>query len=78
MQVLEERGRSNGSPPTGEVEIALCRLLDMAGFNQQRIAALFGCNQGRINECVKGTNAYEGLDEVRWTFRVGNRRLDWQ
>ena len=75
MRVQDERGRSNGRAPTGKTEIAVVRMLRNIGFNEQRVAALFGCNQGRISECFKGTAAYEGV-KVPWVFATMDDKLE--
>ena len=68
IRVSRQR-KSDDDRPTGDVEIAVCRMLVKIGFSQHRIAALFGCNQGRINETHKGT------DPVEWCFRVGSQSI---
>lgn len=45
--------------PSGELEIAIVKLLIAVGFQHKRIAALFDCNQGRIAEISKGHKGAE-------------------
>jgi hypothetical protein len=73
IKVQDQRGRDD-ERPTGDTEQALCRILAEVGFSQQRIAALFGCNIGRINETINKSHPKCDKD-VGWTLQIGEKRI---
>lgn len=75
LTLSEERINSQMSEsPTGDLEIAIVKLLLDIGFQHKRIAALFDCNQGRIAEIATGKKGTGVGYEFRILEDCGNGR----
>jgi DNA-directed RNA polymerase specialized sigma24 family protein len=73
MKLSDKRVASMaGHAPDDDLERAIIRMLYTVGFPQQRIANLFDCNLGRINDVVKYRR---GHGKVRWCLMVNGARL---